>query len=172
MAIVVEDGSGSNPLANSYASVQDLRDYAALTGYSALPVDDLECEPLLINAMSVIEAECYKGERTYSFQPLTFPRTGLTNDGVDYPSDEIPAWLRDAQCSYAITGNETALYANTPAGSPTGTIIEETVVGAVSVKYSDGGSTVSPVTKDPRAESLLSPFYCFGVGGFGIGIRV
>jgi len=170
MTIVVEDGTGSDPTANSYVTVQELRDFAGSVGYSNLPVDDIELEPLLINAMYVIEAKCYQGNRSFADQPLSFPRTGLTHDGVSYPSNEIPVWLKNAQCSYALTSNDTALFISDSGG--TYPVKEERVEGAITIKYDTSKGGVSQTTSDSRAESLLEPFYCYGSGGvFAFGVR-
>lgn len=171
MALIVEDGTGKTD-SDTYADDATLTAYAVSLGIADLPVDTDELNALLLNAMTVLETKCWKGSRTYPENPqaLSFPRSGLSYDGVAVPEDSIPQQLIDAQCSYAITANTVSLWANNVAGSPGGQVIEETVVGAVTVKYAanaGGGATIYE-TVDARADALIRPFTC-GFGGlFGI----
>lgn len=94
MAIVVEDGSGSNPLANSYITVAEAQAYATARGYT-LPT---AVEPLLIQAMDYFRTLNWAGQRTSEAQPLAWPRTGIC--GV--ADNEIPQSLKDAQARLAL----------------------------------------------------------------------
>jgi hypothetical protein len=167
MTIIVEDGTNV-PDANSYINEADFRTWADSLGEGAdLPATDPELEALLLNAMYVLEAECWKGERTYSDQALSFPRTGLYFDGQPVPGDEVPQQVIDAQSSLALTANTENLFTTIPAGTG-GAVIEERVEGAVTVKYSDVGRSVTGETVDTRADNLIAPFTCSGGALFGI----
>lgn len=65
ITLVVEDGTGSNPDANSYCAVADLQTYASMRS-RALPSADDDCAILLIQAMDYIEAQRdrFKGVKT------------------------------------------------------------------------------------------------------------
>ncbi len=167
MALIVEDGSNV-PDADSYISAVDFRAWADSLGEGAdLPATDPELEALLLNAMYPLEAECWLGSRTYSDQSLSFPRAGLTFDGIPIPSDSVPQQVIDAQSSLALTANTQNLYTAIPAGSG-GAVIEERVEGAVTIKYSDVGRSVTAQTVDTRATQLIHPFTCASGGLFGI----
>jgi hypothetical protein len=170
VTLIVEDGTGKVD-SNTYIDEAGFRSWADSLGEGDdLPATDPELEALLLRAMYVLEAECWLGSRTYPENPqaLSFPRTGLSYDGVDVPSDSIPQQLIDAQCSYALTANTQDLYNSVAAGAA-GAVIEERVEGAVTVKYSDtGGSAVAEQTQDGRANALIEPFTCASSGLFGV----
>ena len=74
MPLIVETGL-IVPGADTYASVDDLRAYAAKRGAS-LPADDTDCEVLLVKAMDYLasKSERWKGQRVQLDQPLDWPR--------------------------------------------------------------------------------------------------
>jgi hypothetical protein len=169
MALIVEDGTGKVD-SNTYIDAADFRAWADSIGEGDdLPILDDDLEPLLLQAMYPLEAECWLGYRTFPETPqaLSFPRTGLAYDGVSVPPDSVPQQVIDAQSSYALTVNKEALYTAIPAGTA-GAVIHEEVVGAVVVKYSDNGSDVTAQTEDTRAQQLISPFTCSSTALFGI----
>ncbi len=169
MALIVEDGTGKVD-SNTYISAVDFRAWADSIGEGGdLPLLDDDLEPLLLQAMYPLEAECCLGFRSFPETPqaLSFPRTGLAYDGQSVPPDSVPQQVIDAQSSYALTVNTQALYTAIPAGSA-GAIIHEEVVGAVVEKYSDVGRDVSGQTEDTRAQQLISPFTCSNTALFGI----
>lgn len=156
MALVIEAGQGL-PNSNSYASVADLRAYAAARGAS-LPATgsagDAACEVLLIKAMDRMEAERdnYQGDRVSSTQALSLPRVGMWVDGWEILSNEIPRTAIYAQCAFAIEAQTTDLMPNTAANA-SGPVTSETV-GPVSITYANPGS----VRRTPalaKADALL-----------------
>ncbi|MGI1294029.1 DnaT-like ssDNA-binding protein [Enterobacter kobei] len=128
------------PSFNSYASVADLRAFAAGRGYT-VPADDDECGMLLMQAMDFLEGKAWRGQRSSASQPLSWPRSGVRFDGVDLPNDAIPQRLIDAQCRLAIESQEIDL---TPSVSGGGAVIAESVQGAVSVQYEPGTNKATP----------------------------
>lgn len=99
MALIIEDGSGLEN-SNSYATVQELDDFATLRGFT-LPSSK---EALLINAADYIsfrEPE-FQGSRRKSTQALAFPRKGLTINCEAFPEDNIPSQVKKAQLQAAI----------------------------------------------------------------------
>lgn len=114
-----------SPGFNTYASVADLRAFAAGRGYT-VPADDDECGMLLMQAMDFLEGKAWCGQRFSTSQPLSWPRSGVRFDGIDLPDDTIPQRLVDAQCRLAIESQEIDL---TPSGSGGGAVIAESVQG-------------------------------------------
>lgn len=129
-----------SPDFNSYASVDNLRSFAAGRGY-AVPADDGECGQLLMQAMDFLEGKSWRGQRSDAVQPLSWPRSGVRLDGIDLPDDTIPQRLVDAQCRLAI---ESQVIDLTPSVAGGGAVIAESVQGAVTVQYEPGTNKASP----------------------------
>ena len=129
-----------SPDFNSYASVVDLRAFAAGRGYT-VPSDDGECGQMLMQAMDYLEGQQWRGQRSDVSQPLSWPRSGVRFDGVDLPDDSIPKRLVDAQCRLAIESQEIDL---TPSVAGGGAVIAESVQSAVSVQYEPGTNKATP----------------------------
>lgn len=100
MAIIVEDGSNVAN-ANSFISVQYLRDYAALRNLT-ISSSDTVLEAALIRAMDKIDTlrSKFAGNKRPGF-PLYWPRTDAWVDGEKLADDEIPAELKKAQAILA-----------------------------------------------------------------------
>ena len=129
-----------SPDFNSYASVSDLRVFAAARGYT-IPAEDGECSQMLMQAMDFLEGRTWRGQRSSASQPLSWPRSGVRYDGVDLPDDGIPQRLIDAQCRLAVESQEIDL---TPSIAGGGAVIAESVQGAVSVQYEPGTNKATP----------------------------
>ena len=125
---------------NSYASVGDLRAFAAGRGYT-IPAEDGECSQMLMQAMDFLEGKAWRGQRSVAAQPLSWPRSGVRFDGVNLPDDAIPQRLIDAQCRLAIESQEIDL---TPSVAGGGAVTMERVEGAVTVQYEPGTNKASP----------------------------
>jgi hypothetical protein len=148
MAIIVEDGTGTNPAANSYVSVTDLTDFATLRGITFTGDEEV----LLINAMDYVEAvrDDFKGSKTSSTQPLQWPREGVWIDNYAIDSDVIPQELKNAQMQAAIETDSQDLSPNT------GQNIKSEKVDVLEVVYQDGdGSLTAP--NFPKVDAYLDP---------------
>lgn len=130
----------NSPGFNSYASVSDLRVFAAGRGYT-VPADDGECGQMLMQAMDYLEGQQWRGQRSSATQSLSWPRSGVRFDGVDLLDDAIPQRLVDAQCRLAIESQEIDL---TPSVAGGGAVIAESIQGAVSVQYEPGTNKATP----------------------------
>lgn len=130
----------TSPDINSYASVQDLRDFAEVRGYS-IPEDERECEALLMQAMDYLAGQSWRGSRSSPGQALPWPRSGVVVDGVPLASDKIPRQLIQAQCRLAVEAQETDL---TPSFAGGGEVVAESVSGAVAVQYAEGSGGNAP----------------------------
>lgn len=154
MAVVVETGSGLNPLANSYVSEADLTAYATARGNvvaSATP------SALLISAMDDLETRNYKGARVSVSQPLSWPRDGVYVDGVYIEPDAIPQRIKNAQCEAALL-----IDSGVDLGAATsGGIKRERVEGAIEVEYATSKTT--PIYRG--MENQLRPLLAGGGAG-------
>lgn len=160
--LIIEDGTGKVD-SQSYATVAELAAYAAGRGV-ALPATEPEQEALLINASDFLESLAidpgFLGVRKTRAQALAWPRTGVAIDGFDILDTEIPRELKLAQMQLAIDSMTVELLP-TAVAPTTGAVIEETVEGAVSVKYDKPGAVVSdgllPGATLARASAFVRP---------------
>jgi hypothetical protein len=159
MALIIEDGTGSDPNANSYSDVESLRTYAKLRGVDLSSLGDSDCETLLIKAMDYLESkrDKYKGYKTSSSQPLQWPRSEVWIDNALLGSNEMPRELEYAQLSLAIEAKDNDLQKN-KLPTDTGPVIRKKVEGAVEVEYANPG-TVQHVSAFAKPEALLAPLY-------------
>ena len=148
MALTIEDGTGIAG-ANSYITVEDAQGYADLRGLSVTIT-----EALLIKACDYLESlrGDYQGEKTDGDNALQWPRSGVTVDGFDIGTDEIPDILIRAQAQLACDAATVDLM-------PNGTgreIIATSVEGAVTVQYAASGDT-APQPDLTAARALIAP---------------
>jgi hypothetical protein len=135
MTIVVENGSGTNPAANSYAAVADLVAFAAAR-QATLTTDEPTQEALLLKAMDYVEDLDFKGFRFRQLQALKWPRYDVIIDGWPILMSQIPAQLIYAQCALALEYQTIELL---PTFQPNdhGSVMSDAVAGAVSETYAD-----------------------------------
>lgn len=158
MALIVETGAGNNPAANSYATTQDLRDYASARGVDLSSVSDADAEILMIKAMDYLESlgPKFKGMKSTLAQPLQWPRVDVWGVGFFdalLPSNEIPRELIFAQLSLAVesfAGNELM-----PNDDGKGAIIKERIEGAIEIAYQNNSGRQRPPAF-AKANALLS----------------
>ncbi|MDE9495601.1 hypothetical protein KKJ09_18930 [Xenorhabdus bovienii] len=153
------DSDKNSPAFNSYANVDDLKQFAMQRGYS-LP-DDSVLPPLLFQAMDYLSTKQWKGRKANADQPLVFPRKGIYVDGELVPDDVIPKPIIQAQCRLAVDSLE---YDLTPTVG--GEVVSESVSGAVSVTYTEG--TNSGVPNMAWFNSLLRGFLSGGGATFKV----
>lgn len=162
MAIIVEDGTGTNADANSYADVALLDSYISLRRIT-LPDDEPLKRSLLIKAMDYLEAQGgrYKGVKASGTQPLQWPRKDAWDidfPGALYPSNSIPRELEAAQLALAVEAYTHDLQP-TQLPSDSGPVVKERVEGALEVVYDNpqGGNLHTPYFAKPAA--LLANLY-------------
>lgn len=132
-----------------YVDETDFTAYAAARGITLLrPTSET-----LTQALDYVEVQSYSGSKTESAQVLEFPRNGDTA----VPNDIINAQMQGALV-YDTGGD--LLAPNVPK------VLEQTVFGAVSRKFSDkGGNT----TTYPYISALLAPYLnTSGGNNFGV----
>ena len=151
---------------NTYSTATELAAYATARGLEIAGESDV----LLVGAMDYLATleDRWQGERTSPTQPLAWPRTGVYVYGTALADDAIPQSLKEAQCRLALDVDAgVALLPTVSAGSK-GSVIEETVFGAVSVKYAEGANNTQPVFT--AAMGLLKPLMKAG-GGINFEVR-
>jgi hypothetical protein len=155
MALEIEDGTGSNPAADSYATAAELADRAAAYGWT-IPTVVADQESLLRRAAEQMDGMKWKGSRTSATQPLAWPRSGVVVDDVTIPSDTIPARVQYGQMALAAE-----LYGNdlNPPDQQKGAVIEERIEGAVDVKYAELKNTGFVTFAKPDRPSAIQFSY-------------
>jgi len=161
MALIVEDGTGNTPDANSYQSLDDLRMYAELRGVT-LPTADADCNALMIKAMDYLEAQRskYKGRITSASQPLQWPRAdvvGIEWEGNIHPNNEIPRELIYAQLALAVEAvNHDLQPTRTPQDQ--GPLVSSDTASAIKKAWANPGKVLS-VPAFAKADALLAPLF-------------
>ena len=156
--LIIEDGSIVED-ANTYINVADVKTYASDRGV-ILGTDD-EVNAQIISAMDYVESkECeFQGQQVEpGVQELSWPRSGVQLNGVDFPSDKIPKQLRSAISQLVIAQfNGVVLFPNT---TPSDYIVEETV-GPITTKYANPQQTgITDMSPQMTAvDALLAPLY-------------
>ncbi len=142
MSLIIEDGSIVNN-ANSLVTRTEFISYAASLG--VVIADNETTDVLLIKAMNFINSHerQLKGSKVDRDQGVSYPRTGLVVDGWAWEQTEIPTIAKNCQMEFALeinSGND--LYNPTYSKGPR---IEETVSGAVTVRYGTNSVMASKV---------------------------
>lgn len=163
--LVIEDGSIVES-ANSYASAEEARAYAALRGLT-LPVAPAEgvdpVEQYLIQAMDFIEAQRarFQGTKVDAAQALQFPRNDVYIDGELFAYDDIPLTLKQAQIRLAIE-----LSAGVdPMATVSGPFVKKETVGPISTEYSESNYLGPSI---PAVDALLEPLYGLSIVGMAL----
>jgi hypothetical protein len=164
VALIPETGTGDDPTANSYITLDYMKAYWTARGYTILADDKMEQHA--IEAMDYIESKraSFQGVKTwqgqtvdgivYPIQPRQFPRTGMQIDCVDFPPDAIPVELMDAQAAGGYEASQANLMPNVAGGLP----LIRRKVGPIEREYSDAllqinGGVMTP--SFPKLDSLL-----------------
>jgi hypothetical protein len=147
MSIVIEDGTLVSG-ANSYVSLTDARAYAVARGVT-LPADNDDAEAVLLKAVDYLESfdSRYKGERVDRDQSLAWPRSGVTIEGFEWDSTEIPRQVLNAQLALVVEINAGEDPFNP--SSATLPVVGERVEGAVAVQYASPGQSLKVSKTQP-----------------------
>lgn len=161
MPLIIEDGTIVEG-ANSYATVEQARDFAATRGYILAP-DDTEgnarIETMLAKACDYLNSRenDYVGYRVQNYvQPLSWPRRGVRIYDEVWPDNKIPSLLVDAQCQLCIeVSTQIVLFHSTAGGLP---IIRDKT-GPLETQFSEAvllaGIDLGP--KMPAVDMWLGP---------------
>jgi len=162
MALIVEDGTGLDPVANSYQSVGDLRNYAELRGVDLTNKSNQDLETVMIKAMDFLENQRgkYKGQKVSASQPLEWPRSDVYDvdlPGELHPFNQIPRLLKYAQLALALEALDHDLQPNrnlTGQGS-----ITKEKVGDIEVTYSVDKPAQNFTSAFTKPAGMLSPLF-------------
>ena len=151
MTLTVETGAIVTG-ANSYVSRADAIAYASDRGVAL--ADSAATDAILIKAASYLESyrSKFKGELVSRDQPLAWPRYSAVIEGFAWGHDEIPRQVINAQLAVLLEIN-----AGDDPFNPTpvvGPVTEETVAGAVTVRYASG--TSSKVKKTRASDAIIA----------------
>lgn len=164
IAIVVEDGTGVAG-ANSYASVDTARAYAANRGVTLSSDDDVVAAQL-IQGFDYIETKECEFQGTRVFVESAFPRRCVVVNGREIPETEIPSLLIAAQIQLVIAqANGINVMPNFVAAD----YVTEEKVGPLTTKYADPLS-VGVAPKLGAVDAALAPLFGQCASG-GLGIK-
>lgn len=164
MPLIAEDGTGSNPEANSYNDAGEIIAYAAARGVT---IDDAGATLNGVKAMDYLEIQGFKGEPTNEgVQPLPWPRKNVVVGLTKIAEDAIPMALKNAHCELAMQSfNGIDL---TPSRAAEQHVKSETIGGTqgeVKTEYFGPAPIVPLLT---RAEALLRPLLSVGIGSIQV----
>lgn len=158
MDLIIEDGTGVED-ANSYATVQQCKDYCASRGFLLVDSDsvaltDEVISQLLVRACDYLQGLKFKGNKTDEANALEWPRENvfIGNNEAALESDTIPAKVIAAQCRLAYDSNTTDLQ---PTGDGREVVREK--VDVIEVQYNPRGSG-SVIPQPNAALSILTPY--------------
>jgi hypothetical protein len=145
MALIIETGAGVEG-ANSFATVAELRAFAALRGL-AVPTADSDCERLLVLACEYLDSleTLFKGSRNDAEQALSWPRAEVYLFGsyVAFSNSAIPSAIKNAQCQLAVDSQTVTLLA---LQEDTREIVREKV-DVIETEYAPGGAQTPNLRK-------------------------
>lgn len=155
MALIIEDGTGVTG-ANSYASVAEIKAYCQQRGID-LPPTDPEIEVMAVQAFDYVESfeARYKGRRTYPNQRTAWPRTGVKFGCDDFPDNQIPWQLKEAQCQATAESVDADLMPNITAA------VKREKVDVLEVEYASATTTdgMTPTPSFPKVDAKLAMLF-------------
>lgn len=188
LALVIEDGSGVSG-ANSYATITEIKNYAANRGVDLSSVDSSQIIGWAIVAMDMLESfrDQFKGVKTAvvvsdftgllqwprsiqlssavwsEFTTLVSPNVQI--DGIDVGPNEIPQLLKDAQCQLVIEQNNGISLR--PTSSPNATV-KLVKVGPITREFFSADN--QPLI--PAFDALIKPLLSDQSGEFLHSVRI
>lgn len=170
MALTIEDGNIIAG-ANSWATVAELRAFAAERGATTIPADDEDAEPLLVRAADYINSfeEQFRGDRVSEDQELSWPRANVVLHGFAVEETTIPTRLKKAQMQAAIEESK----GHELLGVTDGQIVKREKVDVIETEFmtqQDLGGDVSLAPSYPAVDAMLAPL--LKTGGVLVSVRV
>lgn len=161
MALIIETGA-IVPGANSYVSVAEADAYLAYSAQRAAwnVLNEADKEANLVQAARALDVSVtWKGKPVESTQPRAWPRKCIVINGEEFPSDQVPSQVKQAQMELAalmMQGDRTA--------DPDSAGISSLSVGkgALSVEFD---KTTTPTILGPVIPSMISIFSNGTIGG-------
>ncbi|AVI85605.1 hypothetical protein YA0016_08570 [Pseudomonas syringae] len=99
--IIVEQGKGREPDANSYTDLESLRFHGDYFRYP-IPGGEAEQALYLVRAAVAMNSMGWKGHKVSADQPLAWPRDGIVMSGEFLSKTLIPYGIRHGQTMLAI----------------------------------------------------------------------
>lgn len=99
--IIVEDGKGGAPTANSYSDLESLRFHGDYFRYP-IPGEESEQAAYLLRAAVAMNSMGWKGHKASADQPLAWPRDGIVMSGEFLSKTLVPYGIRHGQTMLAI----------------------------------------------------------------------
>ena len=145
------------PYANSFATLAQAREFAALRGVTlpAVTTGDAALTAMLVKGTDYLKAFSYRGERTYPGGVyLPWPRTGVTVDGALQAAAEVPDVVIGALCQLCIEQQSgIVLHA-----SGTGYAVKRDKTGPLETEFAvPTGSSNAVKAKMPAVDAYLRP---------------
>jgi len=147
--LIVEDGSDVAG-ANTYVDIAYVDTYALDRGLSMWTGTADEKNAAILNSMTYMEQQPYKGYPSTSTQSLVWPRFGVTVNSWEISSDVIPSQLTKAQAEAAIRSLTAPLSPDLKRGGA----IKKRKVDVIETEYFAGASNA---TTYPVINQLLAP---------------
>lgn len=144
---------------NSYVTLAEAREFLATRSLTLTGNDEQDEQLLLIGAdylESKGEFPTYIGQRADLEQPLHWPRSGASVDGVALDPLVVPTAIIKAQCYAAYEANNEDLWVNR-----SGERILRERVDVIETQYSNS-SSISAQPIFGRVEMCLRPYYGLG----------
>jgi hypothetical protein len=171
MAFTVEPGDGTEPLANSYTTVQEWKNYWVDRGLDFSLYTDPDIEVALIRATDYIETQFrnrFYGYRLLADQPLSWPRTYVYVNCVVI--EGVPLQVKRATFEYAKRAlpDDADLLPDPADTDATGQAIDKSKVkvGPIEkeITYSSSGAEVATLGSYPAADKWLEELMFSGGG--------
>jgi hypothetical protein len=174
MALVVEDGTGTNPLANSYVSLAEFSAYWLDRGFDYTEYTTPAIQQALIKATDYIEQNnmgMWKGYLLEEDQPLQWPRTYVYVNCQE--ADPVPRQLKYATFEYAkrvLTSDDAELQPDPEDRDESGQLIEKRFekIGPIETDTTYFAGSGSSVKSYPTADKWLYPLLRYGSGNGSI----
>lgn len=171
MSFVTEDGTGLNPLANSYVSVEEFAAYWLDRGFDYTVYTTPAIQRSLILATDYIEQNnlgMWQGYILEEEQPLQWPRSYVYVQCIE--ADPMPKQLKYATFEYAkrvLTSDTGELQPDPEDRDETGQLVQKRFekIGPIETDTTYFGGSGSSTKSYPVADKWLMPLLRFSGGG-------
>jgi hypothetical protein len=151
LALLVEDGTGVAG-ANSFATLAQARDYAALRGVNLSAVDSV-VTAFLVKATDWLKPKSYLGTKTNAGETyLPWPRSDIVVDDEDFDEDTVPTGIVEVTCQLCIEQHNGV----TLSPSAKGAGIKREKIGPMDTEYATSSRATTP--RMPIVEDMLNPW--------------
>lgn len=176
LVLVIEDGSGADPDANSYATEAEFDDHFTCIGVDISGLTSDQKIAGLIGAATQVMEFCYeyKGSITHTespTQPLLWPRTGLCDRrGLEIDGSSIPDDIKTAQIELARQFAIQSNYIYSDEATNTGAVKKEKLDVLEQQFYGPGTEILNTVVQNANqwVRKILAPYLASGNNPFQI----